>query len=297
MKSKTEFIFGYGSLMSYRGLFRNGFGVLNNIKIIDALRSQIRGKRGLAKPASNNICMDIDFFKLEGSLIEEWPMEGYIEGFILEINQKDFQEFCRREGYSKGNTLITYSSSYTSIGEALWNIFQDSMETDYYQSIIEYRKKLRKEINYTSIHYIPHPLKIQDLGYAITFIAPGKYKTGNVYQQSIKKQKGIYRLLNLNEILRREDVNRHHFINYIIECIYGGVHGINIRDIINFISDDLEFLNEVKKHLTKELLIEEKQKFGENIFQDIEVYEQRLGNLNNNLKRSGLESILDFELS
>lgn len=297
MKSKSEFIFGYGSLMSYRGLFRNGLGVLKNIKVIDAHRSQIRGTRGFAKPASNNICMDIDFFKLEGSFIEKLPKEGYIEGIILEINQKDFQEFCRREGYSKGNTIITYSSSYNSIGEALWNILQDSMGTDYFQSIIEYRKKLRKEINYTSIHYIPHPLKIQDLGYAITFIAPGKYKTGNVNQKSIKEQKKIYRLLNLNEILGRKDVNRYHFLNYTIECIYGGVHGINIRDIIDFISDDLDFLNDVKKHLTKELLIEEKQKFGENIFHDLEIYEQRIGSLNSNLKRSGLTSILDLELS
>jgi len=131
LEKKTEFIFGYGSLMSYYGLFRNGSGVLNNIKILDALRCQIRGKRGFAKPSSNKVSMDIDFFKLEGSLTEEFPMEGYIEDLLLEINQKDFQEFCRREVYSKGNMLVKYSSSYNSIGEALWEILQDSITTSY----------------------------------------------------------------------------------------------------------------------------------------------------------------------
>lgn len=294
MKNKTEFIFGYGSLMSYRGLFRNGSGVLNNIKIFDALRGQIKGERGFAKPVRNKICMDIDFFKLEGGLIKESPMQGYIKGLILKINQEDFPEFCNREGYNKGKKLISHFLDYNSIGEALWDIFQDSLENDYNQSIVEYRKNLKKKIKYTSIHYIPHPLYLKDLGYAITFIAPGRYKTGNDFQQSRKEQEHIYNLLNINDILKRNDVSKNQFLNYTLECLYGGVHGINIRDIIDFISNNPEFLSEIKNHLTKELIIEEKQKFVKNLFQNLDVYEQRFGNLKHNLRRSGLESILEI---
>jgi len=73
----------------------------------------------------------------------------------------------------------------------------------------------------------------------------------NPNQKSIKELKNIYKLLNLREILEKEDVNRDHFLKYTLECIYGGVHGIIIRDIIEFISDDSAFLNDVKRYLIK----------------------------------------------
>ena len=287
LNDKTELIFGYGSLMSFRGLYRNGF--LKKIKILDVFRAQIKGKRGFGKPSNNKICMDIDYYELKGSEIKNDPEQGYIEGLLIKINQRDFTEFCKREGYAKGNELITCSSDYNSIGEAMWNLFQDSN-----QSIKEYRKNLRKKINYTSIHYVPHPLDLKDLGFAITFIAPSKYGTGNVYQTSRKKQEGVFDLMDANRVLRRNDVNKKEFLKYTLECLYGGVHGINVRDIIDLISKDSEFFNDLQKDLTKESIIKEKENFVNSIFEDLELYEQKFGDLNQNLRRSSLKLILDF---
>ena len=296
MDDKTELIFGYGSLMSFRGLYRNGLENLKKINILDAFRVQIKGQRGFAKPSKNKIyCMDIKNFKLKGSIIENTPKLGYIEGLVIQINQDEFPKCCRREGYYRGNYLITYFSDYNSIGEALWNLFQDNIASnDSNQSITEYRKNLREKLNYTSIDYIPHPLELKNLGYAITFIAPGKYGTGNIYQSSRKEQESISGLMNANDVLQRNGVNKNEFLEYILQCIYGGVHGINIRDIINLIPKDSEFYKDIQKNLTKEAINEEKTCFAKIIIGNIKLYEEKFGKINQNLKRSGLNLILNF---
>ena len=296
MNDKTELIFGYGSLMSFRGLYRNWNGITENIRILDAYRVHIKGQRGFAKPSSRNIiCMDIDNFEFKGSLIKIRPRQGYIEGLLIKINQNYFPEFSRREGYTKGNELITYSSDYNSIGEALWNLFQYSIvDNDSNQSITEYRNNLREKINYTSIDYIPHPLELKNLGYAITFIAPGKYGTGNTFQPSQKEQESISGLMNANDVLQRNGVNKNEFLEYLLQCIYGGVHGINVHDIIDLIPEDSELLKCLQKDLTEESINKEKRQFAHTIFSSLERYEQKFGNLDQNLKRSGLKLILDF---
>lgn len=194
-------IFGYGSLMSYKGLSRS---IKEKKSLLDASKVQIEGKRGFAKPAMNKICMDIDDFVLKGSIIKTKVEHGYVEGLLVKITQRNFPEFCSREGYMGGNKLISYSSKFNSIGEALWKLFQKSIKNDYYRSIRNYRKKLGDILGYTSKHYIPHPLVIENLGYAITFIAPGKYGTGNGNLISRKIEEKISYLMDTNEVLKEQ---------------------------------------------------------------------------------------------
>jgi len=291
LKEKTELIFGYGSLMSFRGLFSERS---KKIKILDAFRVQIKGQRGFAKPSSkNNICMDIDNFELKGSVIKNDPEQGYIEGLLVRINQWDLPKVCKREGYDKGKKLICYSLG-KNVGETLWNLYLKCKQADFIESIKKYREKLAREIGYTSRDYIPHPIALNSLEYALTFVAPGKYGTGKVNQPSRKEQEYISDLMNAIEVLKRNDVNKKEFLKYFLKCIYGGVHGINVRDIIDSISEDYEFLNNLRKNLTRELIIKEKKLFATTIFDNIERYEQKFGNLDQNLRRSGLKLILDF---
>ncbi len=290
LTDKTELIFGYGSLMSYRGLFRE-----KNTEILDVFRVRIKGRRGFAKPSSSNIiCMDIDDFMLKGNTIKIDPQPGSVEGLLIKIKQVNFPKYCRREGYFNGNKLITFSSDYECIGEALWALFQKSIDIDPIQSIKEYRKNLKKAINYTSEHYIPHPLDLGDLGFAITFIAPGKYGTGNASLTSRKEERNISHLLDITDVLKRKFLDKEAFLNYTLDCLYGGVHGINIRDIINLIPKDSEFYKNVQKNLTKETINEEKICFANVIIGNIEFYEEKFGKIDQNLKRSGLNSILNF---
>ncbi|GAI60784.1 unnamed protein product [marine sediment metagenome] len=285
-------IFGYGSLMSYRGLLRS---IKERINLLDAIRVQIKGKRGFAKPTFNKICMDVDDFVLKGSIIKNKAEQGYIEGLIVKITQRDFPDFCSREGYTGGNKLITYSSNFNSVGEALWKLFQESIKNDYYKSIRNYRMKLKDKLDYTSKHYIPHPLVIKNLGYAIMFIAPGKYGTGNGNLKSRKNEENISYFMDINEVLKRADVNKNEFLTYTLECLYGGVHGINVKDIIDLISVNSEFFNEVKKKFNEELIIKEKVQFANCIFGSLDNYKQKFGNFEQNLSRSGLKSMIDYD--
>ncbi len=296
MNSKTELIFGYGSLMSFRGLYRNMQGNLRKLKILDAFKAQIKGERGFAKPSIRNICcMDIDNFNFKGSLIENTPIPRNIEGLVIQINQEDFPDFCTREGYFKGDELVSFYSNYDSIGEGLWDLFQVSKENNPKNSIIEYRRNLKEKVSYTSSHYIPHPLEIENLGYVITFIAAGKYGTGNSEQLSRKEQENIFNLMNGNEVLSKEKVNRKEFLSYVLDCLYGGIHGINIYDIIELVSGNLKFLNDLLREFTKDSINTERDLFASNIFDDLTTYINKFGDLDQNLKRSGLASILDLD--
>lgn len=278
--------------MSFRGLFRNGSGILNKIEILDVFRARIKGKRGFAKPTSKKLGMDIDYFDHKGSTIMTNLDQSYVEGLVIKIKQKDFPEFCNREGYIKGNELISFSSKSKNIGYALWNLFLSSKQENSIQSIKKYRKNLFKKICYTSRHYIPHPLKLKNLGNALTFVAPGRYGTGDEHLTSRKSQKGISKLLNAHDALKRNDVNREKFLEYTLECIYGGVHGVNVNDIIELISTDQEFLDDLRIYLTKEKLNEEREKFINQVIGNSEKYKQNFGEFNQNLERSGLDLIL-----
>lgn len=276
--------------MSYLGLSRS---IRERNSILNVNIVQIEGKRGFAKPAANKICMDIDDFLLKGSIAKKKARQGYIEGLMIEIAQKDFPEFCSREGYYGGNKLLAYSSKFNSIGEALWKLFQKSKRTNYYKSIRNYRKSLREKIGYTSKHYIPHPLPIENLGFSITFIAPGKYGTGNENLMSRKNEEKVSYLMDVNEVLLRGDVNQDEFLSYTLECLLGGVHGIKVDDIIDLIRVNSEFLYRVKKKITRNLIVKEKVQFANCIFGNSNKYIQKFGDLKQNLSRSGLKFMLD----
>ncbi len=299
MTDKTELIFGYGSLMSYRGLFRNP----QKIKILDAFKAQIKGDRGFAKPChKNNIyCMDIDNFELEGDYVKNYLEQGFIEGLVTKINQEDFPQVCKREGYDisdskdKGKNLISCFSNHNSVGEGLWELFQENIKNDIVASIRTYRIKLCDKVKGTSIHYIPHPIALKNIGYAITFIAPGKYGTGDTHE-SEKVKKGIFKLLNTSEVLKvleRNELGKKEFLDYFIECILGGIHGINISDLINSIPYDSEFMKNIKREITKESIVKERIEFACGIFSNLEKYLEKFGKLDQNLTRSGLKSILN----
>ncbi len=303
MSKRTELIFGYGSLMSFRGLFNDK----SKIEIFDAFKAQLKSNRGFAKPCRKKqiYCMDIDNFDLEGSIIKISPEQGNIEGLVFKINQKDFPEFCKREGYGKlnGEHLCCFSKNENSISEALWNLFQnniifdDNKKVDFVESIRTYRNILSDKVEGTSSNYIPHPILIKNCGYAIIFIAAGKYGTGNSEIGSEKDKKGIYKLLNACEVLGRSDVNRQEFLNYLLECLYGGVHGISVCDIIKPILKESKLKNEIKLNISRESLIEERNKFCEKIFNNnFTLYNLTFGDLIQNLTRSGLKWILDDDV-
>jgi len=71
--------------MSSHGLFREGS---NEIKILDTIRAQIKGKRGFGKPSRKKIiCMDINNFELKGSIIKNLPEYDQIEGLVIKIKK------------------------------------------------------------------------------------------------------------------------------------------------------------------------------------------------------------------
>ena len=83
--------------------------------------------------------------------------------------------------------------------------------------------------------------------------------------------------MDLIDVLKRNDVNKSEFLKSTLECMHGGVHGINVCDIIDSISENLEFLNELQKDLTEESINKEKNQFANTIFGSLEKYEYKFG--------------------
>jgi hypothetical protein len=73
--------------------------------------------------------------------------------------------------------------------------------------------------------------------------------------------------------------------------------GLFNNDEISFYdkSQNSGFFNEIKKKFNEELIIKEKEQFANCIFGNLDNYKQKFGNFEQNLSRSGLKSMLDYD--
>ncbi len=208
MHGDVEIVFGYGSLMSLHGFFRNFDKHLRRSVLLDIKLIHIpNGLRGFAKPVSSTgkcLRMDIDNYVLEGRLVEPCyiPDEGFV-GVGLLVKRDYFPEICAREGFSRELSLKLIDKAQKeqlSVGEYLHKlakkVSQDGILST--TNVRKYRKILYEELGGTSIHYIPHPLILDNGDVAIIFIAPGRYGTGAGHL-SMKAEERIEKLMNAAE--------------------------------------------------------------------------------------------------
>ena len=309
-----EIVFGYGSLMSLHGvfgLFRGYSGIeLLPIRILDLRIIHMPiGRRGLAKPIGGGITMDIDDFELRGRYVSPRyePDDGFV-GVGIVVHRGDFVDFCGREGYWLGGKLLEKSTSKgCSVGEYLHSIARrispdGILDTS---NVRRYRKLLCDEIGGSSKHYLPHPLVV-DGDVAIVFIAPGRYGTGTKYERG-KKEELDLRVMSVKEYYDRYLTrpisllgwrpSKFHLERYLAECLLGGVHGVNVRDLVEPLlgtGDDLLVENIRRKiggGIYKEIMMAIELISN----QDYEEYYRRFGDPKINIRATGL-SLIETEL-
>ena len=152
-----------------------------------------------------------------------------------------------------------------------------------------FRQRLFKLVGYTSPHYVPHPVRVDDASVAITFLAPGREGSGSERIVPVRVRTGTTALLTLPEAWQRKP-NRTQ-LDYFLACLLGGVHGINIQDLLEPLAHEHGLSQRVRDALGGELR-HEVARFLATTGLDTASYWQAFGPPTQALRRGGLEEFL-----
>ncbi len=280
-------VIGHGSLMSGRGLSFSGRFQVRTARIV-ALDHCRRGFAKLSK-YGDRFATDLELEQpaLEGAIVSpQTAPDGQVEALGLSVSLEDCGRLVKREGY-RPEALLTLVERARGLGVAEW-LWQLAAEQAH--DLGAYRRRLFLITGYTSPHYIPHPVRLAEAGYALIFLAPGPRGTGTPDVVSIRQQTGIDTILNTAETWRRkpnEDQTA-----YFLSCLLGGAHGINVRDFLASVGENRDLAETLSQRI-RSGLAEEGGCFLQTTGLTTEQYTQAFGSPEAALRRGGLGDFLE----
>jgi hypothetical protein len=281
-------VIGHGSLMSGQGLSFSG-----TLRVKAASIVALTGcKRGFAKLSryGDRFATDVES--------HQWPLAGRqiaptiaptgeIEALALTVSLEDFCRLVKREGYSPTaieHLAIEAHAQGRALADFLWQVHVEA-EHDR----VAYRCRLWALTGFTSPHYIPHPVRLADGSYAVIFLAPGFEGTGADEIISVRQETGIGAVMNTSETWRRKPNEDQ--LTYFLSCLLGGVHGINVRDLLLSVKEEPVLIERLRERLNHSLA-EEQERFLMATSLSREYYRQIFGDSDIALERSGLAEFL-----
>jgi len=147
---------------------------------------------------------------------------------------------------------------------------------------------------FTSSHYIPHPVRLAEAGYALIFLAPGFEGTGADDVISVRQETGIHTLMSTREAWRRKPNEDQ--LAYFLSCLLGGVHGIGMHDLLATVSEEPALVTELTSRI-RPAMENEKKRFLTTTGLTPEGYHRSFGEPESALARSGLGDFLSGGLS
>lgn len=281
-------LIGYGSLMSGTGLLRSG-----RLRVKRAERVSLGNcRRGFAKYAQrgDRYALDIEFLDRAKPIVAAITRRGSqtesVEGLALWVRGIDLESVVEREGYSAAafHKLLRLSrEGRFSLAELLWDEYQ---KADF--NLVSYRSKLYGLTGYTSPHYIPQPVPLGNGLHGVLFLAPTCRATGASHVISVRERTGVTRAMTLAEAWVRKPNQGQ--MEYFISCLLGGIHGINVGDLIRGLDGDPA----LEELLAAGLAIqarEEVPRFLRATKLSPEAYREVFGTLEENLARGGLSHL------
>lgn len=281
-------VLGHGSLMSGRGLAFSGTLHIKEAGIV-ALKNCTRGFAKLSR-YGDRFATDIEAqqFPLEGERLspETTPTEE-VETLALTVSLDDFLRLVKREGYSPEAMQRLADFAFIrkqSLAEYLWQL-----QTEATHDRVAYRRQLFQLTAYTSPHYIPHPVRLDDGAYAVIFLAPGFEGTGADDVVSVRQQTGIQKVMNITETWRCKPNDDQ--LSYFLSCLLGGAHGVNVRDLLAAIDEERSLAALVRTRLIPELQREAERFIAGTNLPEL-LYQRAFGEMQERLVRSGLQTFL-----
>lgn len=282
-------VIGYGSLMSGRGLAMSGALQVRQARVV-ALSGCRRGYAKLSRYGDRlAMALEVTQPPLEGYVIESAsPPNGAVETLALTIPGEDCCRLAQREGYSPDalRQLLALADAHAlGLAEWLWTLHAEAGH-----DLVQYRRRLFALTGYTSAHYIPHPVRVRDAGYAVIFLAPGCEGTGADEVLSIRQQTGIENLMNADEAWHHKPNEDQ--LAYFLSCLLGGAHGICVRDLLPALAPDRTLAAALARRL-REALAGEEERLLAILGLTAESYRQAFGESEAALARSGLRDFLN----
>jgi len=277
-------VIGYGSLMSRFGIKRKQS--TRDIDVFNPFIVRFKGFRGFNTIQDHYMDIGKNFNPVGEQVDVNVTIDksgNFFECLAYYIKNEDLHKIKRREGYpaaliDKINYSLSnyneYNNQDLNMATFLWSFYpQQEEKVNNHSKILRYRKNLNSYVDYNVIDrpcYIPHPVKIKCQ----------KNKFGLIsIRTDIGAKKDFnndIRLMTISEAIHSESPPRD---SYFLECILGGVHGINIRDLLSGLNpNDQEKYCIIKNF--EEKIQEEWNKTQDWIFHE--------DNLFVNLKRSGI---------
>ncbi|HEV8713590.1 MAG TPA: hypothetical protein VGX03_12280 [Candidatus Binatia bacterium] len=281
-------VIGHGSLMSGLGLSSSGTFQVKHAGVV----SLAGCRRGFAKLSryGDRFATDLEVTQLplEGGIVSPiTPPCGAVEALALTVPLEDFSRLAKREGYSP--TAVQRLAELTqahgiNLADLLWQVHAEARH-----DVVMYRRRLFALTGFTSPHYIPHPVRLVDAGYAVIFLAPGFEGTGADDVMSVRQETGIHSLMSTREAWRRKPNEDQ--LAYFLSCLLGGVHGIGMHDLLATISEEPTLATELISRL-RQVMDKELERFLATIGLPPEDYHRSFGQPESALARSGLGDFL-----
>jgi len=237
-------VIGYGSLLSGYGMLAERRGGKSRLVARDAFPVRLlNARRGLAKPSSHGhyLAMDlepIDATKPIAALAANGSNAG-IGALGLVFDRRWAPLIARREEYDE-HKFVELIGLADRAGQALGDFLHDIARRTRW-NLLDYRRALNDLLSYTSEGYIFHPIPLSDGRVAVAAIGSGFEGSGDTAVRSKRNEYGMDRLLTLAEALRVEtfELDREGQVGYYVECLLGGLHGLEIADLFRDLDDDL----------------------------------------------------------
>jgi hypothetical protein len=282
-------VIGHGSLMSGQGLSFSGTLRVKAAGIV-ALPGCVRGFAKLSR-YGDRFATDVESHR--------WPLtarlvaptsapDGEVEALALTVSLEDFCRLVKREGYNPAamqHVATVAGERGQSLADFLWHVHEEAAHDR-----VAYRRRLWELTGFTSSHYIPHPLQLAGGSRALIFVAPGFEGTGADEVISVRRETGIREVMNTYETWRRKPNEDQ--LAYFLSCMFGGVHGVNVRDLLQSAEEEPLLVERLREQLGKGLA-EEQARFLLTTGLSREYYQRTFGDADAALERSGLAEFLD----
>jgi hypothetical protein len=236
--NRTLLVIGYGSLLSGYGILAERRGGASRLVARHAFPVLLRNaRRGFAKPSSHGhyLAMDLEPVRIDQQIsarVGTGSRNGEIGALGLVFDRHWAGLLARREEYGPDKFLELLAHADEAgmpLGEFLMGIARHAGFDP-----LAYQRALFGLLGYTSPGYIFHPVPLDDGRVAIAAIGSGYEGSGDPATRSKRREYGFDRLLTMREAIavRNFELDHEGQIEYFIECILGGLHGIMVGDLM-----------------------------------------------------------------
>jgi hypothetical protein len=240
--AQTPTLIAYGSLMSGLGL-----ASLAPLPVVDARRVRLGGcRRGFGKLSQygDRFAMVLEQTEARAPIrsapiaaadergtdgdVEPRAGEPITEALAFTLPVPELARVAQREGYRADALLAlarTAEQRGCGLGTHLWSL-AEGVGFD----VAAYRRVLADAVDYTSPHYVPHPVATAEGEPAIVFLPPGVEGSGRDTVVPIRVQTAETRLLTFRQAWSLKP-NRSQ-LDYAAMCILAEVHGLALTDLV-----------------------------------------------------------------